>query len=391
MEYLIECKENSLQKRPPFDAKNTTIKKGHRSCHTCHLNYMREYNKLRNKARCIVVLFLLLLSSRYAQAQCSHTLVGNGIYCEQSQPPAVVAGPVYVFTSVAASSGGSAVYTGAVTGGSGNAFAGLYFRVAGFTNAANNGGFICSASTATSLTLSNPSAVAETPTPNSAGAGAPSGPAQVIFPSYLKSELIFVSTEALTGGGQGWTQPMISDTNGYTWTFWGNVGSQSLDGNIVQDAVYYTVVPATTTSADTIKVSNPSSNYTLEYALVYSGVGAIDGSGAAIGWGGPGAGNASTGNFTASVGDLLVGYVFSSMPVPVAGWNARIEDIDNRGMLSDQIAASTTANASWTMATEGFIAIGLAFKPSTASSHSVSLTWTQAVLPAGQTADLFRR
>jgi hypothetical protein len=55
----------------------------------------------------------------------------------------------------------SAVYTGTYTGGASNAFAGLIFTVTGFTNAANNGVFYASASTATTLTLSNANAVAE--------------------------------------------------------------------------------------------------------------------------------------------------------------------------------------------------------------------------------------
>ena len=95
-----------------------------------------------------------------------------------------------------------------------------------------------------------------------------SAPTQVTFASgYTKGELIFIGTEALTGGGQPWTSPMISNTAGYTWTFWGDVGSDGLDGNIVQDAVWYTIVPLTSGASDTITVSNPSSTYTLEYAL----------------------------------------------------------------------------------------------------------------------------
>lgn len=65
-------------------------------------------------------------------------------------------------TSVAASSGGTAVYTGTITGGAANALVGNVFTVAGFTtNPANNGVFICTASTALLLTLSNPAATVE--------------------------------------------------------------------------------------------------------------------------------------------------------------------------------------------------------------------------------------
>jgi hypothetical protein len=65
-------------------------------------------------------------------------------------------------TQVAASSGGNALYTGTITGGAANAFVGLFFTVTGFTNPADNGVFQAVASTATTLTLANPNAVAQT-------------------------------------------------------------------------------------------------------------------------------------------------------------------------------------------------------------------------------------
>jgi hypothetical protein len=55
-----------------------------------------------------------------------------------------------------------AVYTGTITGGGSNAFAGFDFVVAGFVGANNNGTFIATASSATTLTLTNPAATAET-------------------------------------------------------------------------------------------------------------------------------------------------------------------------------------------------------------------------------------
>lgn len=65
-------------------------------------------------------------------------------------------------TAAATSSGGTAVYTGTITGGAANAFAGFTFTIAGFVTAANNGTWIATASTATTLTLKNTAAVAET-------------------------------------------------------------------------------------------------------------------------------------------------------------------------------------------------------------------------------------
>jgi hypothetical protein len=65
-------------------------------------------------------------------------------------------------SSVAAASGGVAVYTGTFTDGASNGDVGLTFVIAGCTNAVNNGTFVCTASSGTTLTLENPQAVAET-------------------------------------------------------------------------------------------------------------------------------------------------------------------------------------------------------------------------------------
>lgn len=66
-------------------------------------------------------------------------------------------------TAAANASAGSTVYTGTVTGGASSALAGFTFVIAGFvTNAVNNGTFVATASSATTLTLSNPAGVAET-------------------------------------------------------------------------------------------------------------------------------------------------------------------------------------------------------------------------------------
>ncbi len=69
---------------------------------------------------------------------------------------------VFTLTAVAAAANGVAVYTGTITGGGSNAFEGTEFTIAGFATAANNGTFHCTASSATTLTLVNVNAVAET-------------------------------------------------------------------------------------------------------------------------------------------------------------------------------------------------------------------------------------
>lgn len=74
----------------------------------------------------------------------------------------ITPGTQFTLTAVANASGNTSVYTGTITGGGSNAFAGQTFVVAGFTNAANNGTFICTASSTTTLTLENAAGVAET-------------------------------------------------------------------------------------------------------------------------------------------------------------------------------------------------------------------------------------
>jgi hypothetical protein len=69
-----------------------------------------------------------------------------------------LAGPL-TLTSVAV--GG--VYTGTITGGASNALVGQYFNTTGFTNAVNNkAGALCTASTATTITLAGGQTIAET-------------------------------------------------------------------------------------------------------------------------------------------------------------------------------------------------------------------------------------
>jgi hypothetical protein len=75
--------------------------------------------------------------------------------------------PTYTITlsHAAAASGGTTVYTYTGTSygnGANNALVGLTLLVAGFTTGANNGSFLCTASTDTTLTLLNAAGVAET-------------------------------------------------------------------------------------------------------------------------------------------------------------------------------------------------------------------------------------
>jgi len=65
----------------------------------------------------------------------------------------------FSITSVAA---GTGVYTGTITGGASNAYQGYYFVTSTFAQSANNGTFLCTASTALALTLANASSQTDT-------------------------------------------------------------------------------------------------------------------------------------------------------------------------------------------------------------------------------------
>ena len=74
----------------------------------------------------------------------------------------------FVLSAAGTASSGSTVYTGTITGGGSNFYAGYTFIVVDFANPNNNGTFLCTASTATTLTLSNPDGVAESQTASAA-------------------------------------------------------------------------------------------------------------------------------------------------------------------------------------------------------------------------------
>jgi hypothetical protein len=83
------------------------------------------------------------------------SVAGGGIYSIYSFPTFAVSG-------VSSVSGTAATYAGTFTGGDSNAYAGLSFVISGDTvNTGNNGTFPCTASTATTLTCTNSSAVVD--------------------------------------------------------------------------------------------------------------------------------------------------------------------------------------------------------------------------------------
>jgi hypothetical protein len=69
--------------------------------------------------------------------------------------------PQYTLTAASAASGGSTTYTGTFAQGGSNGLAGLTFNIQGFTNSGNNGDFVVTGSTGTTLTVTNSGGVLE--------------------------------------------------------------------------------------------------------------------------------------------------------------------------------------------------------------------------------------
>jgi hypothetical protein len=109
---------------------------------------------------------------------------------------------------------GGAIYTGTITGGANNAFVGYLFTVTGFVNegGANNGVFTCTASTPTTLTLTNGSAVNET----HSGAAAYTVPmAEIANGTLVGSEAHYSVEYALVAGNGASYNPGFSNPLGY--------------------------------------------------------------------------------------------------------------------------------------------------------------------------------
>ena len=120
------------------------------------------------------------------------------------------------FTSAAAAAPQiGTIYTGTITGGANNAFAGYTFTVTGFVNegGANNGTYLCTASSANTLTLSNGSGVPET----HAGTAATTAPMKQISTGKLVgSEAHYMIEYALTApGSAGSFNPSFLNPLGY--------------------------------------------------------------------------------------------------------------------------------------------------------------------------------
>ena len=88
-------------------------------------------------------------------AVASSSVVGSAWAPNHAYSTAILA-----LTSVAT---GTGVYTGKIVTGASNALVGQYFTIAGFANVSNNGYFVCTGSSLTTLTLANAGTISETP------------------------------------------------------------------------------------------------------------------------------------------------------------------------------------------------------------------------------------
>lgn len=136
----------------------------------------------------------------------------------------ITPGTQFALTAAANASGGTTVYTGTITGGGSNAFAGETFVVAGFDNAANNGTFICTASTTTTLTLENANGVSDT---HAATATAQESGNKLTYVSYNPDQVTVSADGLLTAVAEGMavvevSYPTFNNTLGATGAASGN-------------------------------------------------------------------------------------------------------------------------------------------------------------------------
>jgi len=139
----------------------------------------------------------------------------------------VQAGTALTLSAVANASGSTSVYTGTITGGGSNAFAGFVFVVAGFTTGANNGTFVCTASSTTTLTLDNAAGVAET----HAATATSEDSLPLKFLSYNTGVATVSATGLITAVAKGQANIEVSYP-----TFSNSVGNVVSSGNVMNGA-----------------------------------------------------------------------------------------------------------------------------------------------------------
>lgn len=174
----------------------------------------------------------------------------------------------------------------------------------------------------------------------------------------------------------------IRNTAGYTWHYWGTQSTLETDDDLVQNALWWTTVPAANSASDTITITHVdgkqhsgvhphhfgSGRYMVMGTLVYSGLDSISGPGAkAYGWTGYGNPNVS-GPYPVKAGDVAIGFCWGAptRAVPGTNWKTRLMDVVRPFlMVNDWVADGTTANARCESNPEGFTTLAVAFHPST--------------------------
>lgn len=131
-----------------------------------------------------------------------------------------------VLASVAA---GTGVYTGTITGGGSNAYAGQMVTITGFTNSANNGTFLCTASSTTTITVANAASALETH-------------AGVV--TAFSGTILYKSYNNPNAGTPAWYKP--SPFTGYT----GDIASVSAGGLITALAVGQAIIEVSAPAFD---------------------------------------------------------------------------------------------------------------------------------------------
>lgn len=181
----------------------------------------------------------------------------------------------------------------------------------------------------------------------------------------------------------------VTDSLGSTWTFVAASSTGPL-GDLAgfPTGLWYTVLP-TTSSSDTITVNIPGSTFTVVDGLLYSGLGSIEPSIAiGAGFGGPeGLGNALSGNYATSAGDLNISCVAGAPTLPGTGWTERNQDMSRPfTMCADQVAASSTSSSTFLMNNEGYLIFSIAFRPAGGGPVS-AVAWTSPAAPCWAAAN----
>src|ERR1700730_2278245 len=157
-------------------------------------------------------------------------------------------------TQTSTSSGGVAVLTGTFPAAGSNAYVGLIFQVAGFTNPSNNGAFVCTASSTTQLTLTNTIASAEIHSAQVVTAGAvywdeQNGSKQLLFakaPGAGQTGFLAVAGNCYMGDGVDTKVYTPTNPNGLIWSWGVTAPTLQPSVNIVESGVSAVVWTANT-------------------------------------------------------------------------------------------------------------------------------------------------